>query len=1060
MKKFLAYLLVIVLTVSLGFAVFYLVNDNEVISLSTTSLYKDAGSTFELSLDMKKNNSYTTIEVMTSDESVVEIVDEDINIGKEIAKATFVAKTGGVARINFRTNNSKFRNLYCDITIGDGSKENPFYISTPAQLSLIGKSLENGEENPYTLSSCYEIVANLDMSEVGENWTPIGSEANPFTGVINGNGYTVYNLNIDNSPSNNLGLISNIGLGGSVSNVKFDNVKITSSSVTENIGCVAGVNTGNIERIEVKNFTVENTYENVNIGGIAGQNVSQVNNVSTVNARISRSSANIKFYGAELEDKTLTNIKGVVGGITAQNIGGTIINCYTKGSVVVGEYVTSYGGIVGENKYLLNSGTASAYSGNIGARVKDCYTLLNCEYEQYNPGQNIGALIGINDDLDNVNSLVGLYYNDACVKDTVFGVGQTVGDEALVVTRLTADKMKDMSNYLSYVEKVPYVEAGQVKYKNGDSIYWDSQIWQIVNTENDGFPILNYSAMQTSDNFPGGEAEILVGSAEQLNHQLLNNLNGAFVISQDYDFSDYEWIPVGTYEKPFQGSLVAAYNEEAGRFFKITGLRTAATVENNHAGLFGAIGENAVVKNIVLEDVAISHESYSVAGAITAYNSWKNGKGGSIENCVVRNGVVSAKTMVGGISGYNSGNIQNCTVSGENYMAEEVIVREASMLISATSTEKSWAGGIAGTNDGNITGVEKHTQVDGLVLIKSSDTAKQAMLGGIAGENNGDIKNVKVNINTKYNNVNYGITTANSAKSYTGGVAGFSTGVVTNAGVSVRISVSSSNNTYVGGVVGYLNANNESSQVYNISNAYVHNSNIYGGRVGGIAGYVTTEYSQSYSISDNYIEKWYAEKLSIKGETYNQNLKIAIFGCGVEENVVLSGSQIGGFASEINRGVVFNSYSKAELSGSKNAGFVFTILFNSSNKSGGLISRSYAIVNLRNGNENYHVSASNIHAESALARRTAGFIDDYYYAVKNDHNGKAPTYNGGIIIGIGNLFTSDEKTLSTRVRDLSTLQKASVWNSFAANDPTTGSASVWTVVEGSLPSLPQAERNK
>ena len=574
-------------------------------------------------------------------------------------------------------------------------------------------------------------------------------------------------------------------------------------------------------------------------------------------------------------------------------------------------------------------------------------------------------------------------------------------------------------------------------------------------------PILNYSAMEINDNFPGNEGEILIGTSEQLNQQLLNNLNGSFVISQDYDLSNYEWIPVGTYEKPFQGSLVAAFNAEENRYYKITGLRTAATVENNHAGLFGAIGENASIKNLILEDVAIANDSYVVAGAITAYNSWKNGKGGAIENCIVRNGVVSAKSIAGGIVGFNGGTIQNCTVVGENYMAEDVVTKEASMLVNVTGTDKTWAGGIAGVNDGNVNGVNAYTMVNGFVAIKSGDNTKQAMLGGIAGENNGDIKNVKVAINTNFNNVNFGISTSNNVKSYTGGVAGLSTGVVANAGVSARINVSSAQSTYVGGVVGYLNANNESSsQVYNIQNAYVYDSNIYGGRVGGIAGYVTTEYTQSYSISDNYIEKWYAEKLSIKSETYNSNLKVAIFGCAVEESVVLSGSQIGGFASEINRGVVYNSYTKAQLNGKSNAGLVYTILFNSANKSGGLISRSYAIVDLRSGNENYYVSASHVHAESNINQRTAGFIDDYYYAVKNDHNGKSPTYNGGVIISIGNLFTSDENTFTSRQREMSTLQKASVWSSFEANDPVTNSQSVWTVADGTLPSLPSAESNK
>ena len=48
MKKFIVYLMVIVLTVSLGFAVYYLVDNNEVISISTASIYTDVDKEFSI----------------------------------------------------------------------------------------------------------------------------------------------------------------------------------------------------------------------------------------------------------------------------------------------------------------------------------------------------------------------------------------------------------------------------------------------------------------------------------------------------------------------------------------------------------------------------------------------------------------------------------------------------------------------------------------------------------------------------------------------------------------------------------------------------------------------------------------------------------------------------------------------------------------------------------------------------------------------------------------------------------------------------------------------------
>ena len=117
MKKFIVYLLVIIVAVSLGFAVFYLVRDNEVISISSASIYKDAGDNFTIDLKHVNKKSYTSITISSSNASVVSY-DQKTN--------TFTANAGGVARVNFRTTNAKFRNLWCDVIVGDGTIESPY----------------------------------------------------------------------------------------------------------------------------------------------------------------------------------------------------------------------------------------------------------------------------------------------------------------------------------------------------------------------------------------------------------------------------------------------------------------------------------------------------------------------------------------------------------------------------------------------------------------------------------------------------------------------------------------------------------------------------------------------------------------------------------------------------------------------------------------------------------------------------------------------------------------------------------------------------------------------
>ena len=166
MKKFIVYLLVIVIAVSLGFAVFFLVRDNEVISISSATIYKDAGSQ-PVTIDVNHYNkkSYTKITVSVSNEDVVSY---------DSANNNFTAKSGGIARINFRTTNAKFRNLWCDVVVGDGTEESPFYISTPEQLSAIGMGTQdangvfagNADFPQYTSDACYKLVANIDVKDI------------------------------------------------------------------------------------------------------------------------------------------------------------------------------------------------------------------------------------------------------------------------------------------------------------------------------------------------------------------------------------------------------------------------------------------------------------------------------------------------------------------------------------------------------------------------------------------------------------------------------------------------------------------------------------------------------------------------------------------------------------------------------------------------------------------------------------------------------------------------------------------------------------------------------
>jgi uncharacterized repeat protein (TIGR02543 family) len=83
--------------------------------------------------------------------------------------------------------------------IGDGSEENPYQIYTPAQLDSVR----------YRLNAHYILMADINLSKYS-TWTPIGDTLNPFTGIFEGNGHIVRELNVLDMNGNHAGLFGSV----------------------------------------------------------------------------------------------------------------------------------------------------------------------------------------------------------------------------------------------------------------------------------------------------------------------------------------------------------------------------------------------------------------------------------------------------------------------------------------------------------------------------------------------------------------------------------------------------------------------------------------------------------------------------------------------------------------------------------------------------------------------------------------------------------------------------------------------------------------------------------
>lgn len=104
----------------------------------------------------------------------------------------------------------------------------------------------------------------------------------------------------------------------------------------------------------------------------------------------------------------------------------------------------------------------------------------------------------------------------------------------------------------------------------------------------------------TNDTFKINNARELAGVAKLVNEGTVNGLSGKIMeITDDLDLSAYQWVPIGTAENPFRGTLIT----EGGLIKKIYGLNV---VENrSYQGLVGNM-QGGTVGGLSFESGTIS----------------------------------------------------------------------------------------------------------------------------------------------------------------------------------------------------------------------------------------------------------------------------------------------------------------------------------------------------------------------------------------------------------------------------------------------------------------------
>ena len=234
---------------------------------------------------------------------------------------------------------------------GDGS----YTVTTADGLKNVAKLVN--EEGKTDIN----ITLDTDLTLTGE-WTPIGTESQPYTGTFDGGNHTITGLKIDQSGTDNVGLIGRLGSGGKVQDVTLTEVNVTGGTY---VGGIAGQTDGTVENCSV-NGTVTGQNQT---GGIVGRNFSTISGCS-----------------AEGTVTGSVNVGGI-SGLCVPNydtgtdnlIGSTIEGCHSTAAV---SGISSVGGVVGN-------------LGNV-CSLMACYSTGNVTATITYGHANVGGVVGIN----------------------------------------------------------------------------------------------------------------------------------------------------------------------------------------------------------------------------------------------------------------------------------------------------------------------------------------------------------------------------------------------------------------------------------------------------------------------------------------------------------------------------------------------------------------------------------------------------------------------------------------------------------------------------------------
>jgi hypothetical protein len=566
------------------------------------------------------------------------------------------------------------------------------------------------------LAESYELLNDIDCTgtlswDSAKGFEPIGNSEEPFTGTVDGKGYTVAGLYL-NRNANNQAMFGNLK-DATIRNINFDSPKVTGRN---NVAVVAAYGKGaTLENIGIVNANIESDKK------FAAGLVGEAENTTVISAKV------------DLEINGNRNIGGIAGKFTT----GTVDKSYSYGIITGNRFV---GGLLGHNT---SSTISNSYSEGI---------LIATEH--------LGGLIGFQKNPVQISDSYAASTINGGGAGGLFGSSNNAADSAITNSYWDKDVSGVIGSAYGGEGKTTDEMSEQAQFEG-----WDfNSTWNI--DEGLDYPRLRNEAakeiafLEEDDSVePTPDGNFFnINNCVQL-QAIKNNLRANYRLTRNINCSQTEewndgagFEPIGTLDQPFVGRF-------EGDFFTINGL-TINRPNSNSVAMFAAVNRanfnnfrvsapkitgNSSVALIASEAKNSRFSQISVADSkITASGNTAGGLVAKASNTkfikIALSEDVTASSNLGGIVGEAEqvkiarsyvnaqafANVSNVGgLIGSNFGSSNI---KDSYVLGRVASGNSVAGGLVGLSDGSLrlsnsytnAIVKTNNDIGGLVA-KSSD---------------------------------------------------------------------------------------------------------------------------------------------------------------------------------------------------------------------------------------------------------------------------------------------------------------------------------------------------